>query len=192
MANPSAQLRSELLGAGLTERQIRAILTQVGQEIGLTSVFMKGSNPVFHIILKGPDMNEPKIDQSDRSVKNVSGNNVIQTGDHNAGRVDQRSISYPPPESIDMAAELAAIRALLSNLETPDAGKINNALADLEDEVSRETPDKDEVGGALQRALKYAKHASNFTERFDELRTRIVNVAGWLGEKWHVLVEVFT
>ena len=127
---------------------------------------------------------------SDRSVnigRDANGN-VIQTGDRNVASVQYEQTTLPPPESVDMRAELTALREVLARLDSPDCGKIENAFADADEELSKPQPDKDEVGKALERALDYAQKTNQFTGIVEELTPRIVRATAWLGENWHKLL----
>lgn len=112
------------------------------------------------------------------------------TGDHNKITSSGQQISLPSPESVDIRKELTDLRAILATLKTPDAGKIDRSLTDAQDEIGKDVPDKDEVGGAIERAVKYAKGASDFSEHLEELAPRLKAVCGWLGKNWHKLLAV--
>lgn len=116
--------------------------------------------------------------------------NQIVTGDHNLVTQSGQRITLPPPESVDIKKELAELREILATLEAPDSGKIERALADAQDEVAKDAPDKDEIGGAIERAIKYAKGASDFSEHVEKLAPRLKAVCGWLGQNWHKLLAV--
>jgi hypothetical protein len=129
---------------------------------------------------------------SDRSV-HVGGNanhNVIVTGDQNVTNVQYRQITLPPPESVDICSEFAALRTLLTNLDSPDQRKIDNALADAEDELRREVPDRNEIGKALDRALDYARKAGDFVGLVEKLQPPMTKAVAWLGENWHKILGV--
>lgn len=113
---------------------------------------------------------------------------IIQTGDYNAASVQLQQVNLPQPESVNIQAELAALKAVLSPLETPDRRKIENAIVDAEEELKKPEPDKDEVGQALERALNYATTANGFAEAIDKLRPHVEKTAGWLGENWHKIL----
>lgn len=115
--------------------------------------------------------------------------NIIQTGDQNTATLHYERVKLPAPEQVDIAAELAAIRALLLKLSTPDQGKMERALKDAQDELTKATPDKDEVGKALDRALDYAKKASGFAESLKVLSPHVIAAVAWLGSHWHRLLE---
>ncbi|AXS42786.1 hypothetical protein D1F64_21420 [Breoghania sp. L-A4] len=94
-------------------------------------------------------------------------------------------VVLPAPETVDVAGELAALRALLAEMRVPDAGKLDRALQDAEEEAAKPQPDKDEVGGALERVIKYAKAADDFSGHAEKLQQRIAPLVSWLGANWH-------
>jgi hypothetical protein len=114
----------------------------------------------------------------------------IVTGDQNVVTASGQRITLPPADSVDIRKELAELRAILATLKAPDAAKLGRALDDAEDEVKKEKPDKDEVGGAIERAVKYAKGASDFGEQVEKLAPKLKAVCGWLGQNWHKLLAV--
>jgi hypothetical protein len=128
---------------------------------------------------------------SDRSVhigRDAKGS-IIQTGDLNVASVDYRQISLPPPESVDIRETISTISATLTQLGATDQRKIENALSDAEDELNKPEPDKDEVGSALDRALKYAEKAEGFTGVIEKLTPCVINAASWLGMTWHSILS---
>ncbi len=121
----------------------------------------------------------------------VGGNahgSVIVTGDRNVVRAKITQVTLPPPETVDMAAEIQALREVLTALDTPDARKIRNAFDEVGDELAKPSPDKDEVGQALQRALGYAEKVAGFADKVEALAPRVVNAVSWLGGNWHKLL----
>jgi hypothetical protein len=110
------------------------------------------------------------------------------TGDSNTVSVQYQQAALPPPESVDMAAELRALREALATLQTTDRRKIDNALDEAEDELKKPQPDKNEVGKAVERALDYAKKADGFTEAIAKIQPRVEKAAAWLGENWYKLL----
>ncbi len=118
---------------------------------------------------------------------NVSGS-VVVTGDRNVVTAKITQVTLPAPETVDMAAEVQALREVLTALETPDARKIRNAFEDVGDELAKPKPDKDDVGQALQRALGYAEKAAGFADKIEALAPRVVNAVSWLGKNWHKLL----
>jgi hypothetical protein len=128
----------------------------------------------------------------DRSVS-IGGNakgNVIQTGDANVATISHQQVTLPPPESVDIQSELAAIRELLAGINQTESRKIGNAISDAEDEATREAPNRDEVGQALERALDYAQKTSEFASVVETLAPHVINACGWLGKNWYRLLGV--
>jgi len=115
---------------------------------------------------------------------------VIQTGDQDTASLQFRQVSLPDAESVDIRAELAAIKQAVLSLSTPDRQKIQNAFQDAEEELAKQNPDKDEVGRALDRALDYAKKAEGFAGTAEKLTSHITNAAAWLGENWHKILGI--
>ncbi len=131
--------------------------------------------------------------RGDRSVSigRDARNTVIVTGDRNRVTQTLKRVSLPPPESVDIKAELAALRAALALLAAPDARKIENAVGDAEDELQKPAPDKDEIGKALDRAIGYAQKADGFATAAERLVPHVVQIAGWLGTAGLALLRVF-
>ncbi len=50
--------------------------------------------------------------------------------------------------------------------------------------------DEEEVGGALERAVKYAKAAGDFTENAAKLLPPLTALASWLGPVGHGLLSM--
>ncbi len=136
-------------------------------------------------------MNQPG-DRSNRSVS-IGGDatgNVIQTGDNNAASLQFTQTTLPPPESVDIKAEMTALCELVGQLKSEDEKKIGRALEDARDEVVKSEPNRDEVGEALERALKCAQKADGFAETAASLKGHITNVVSWLGDNWHKLLPL--
>ena len=135
-----------------------------------------------------PDPEKPGA----RSVS-VGGNaigNVIITGDQNVVTANIERVTLSPPETVNIAAEIQALREVLAGLDAPDARKIQNAFSDVDDELAKDQPDRDEVGLALERALGYAKKAEGFADKVESLAPRVMKAVSWLGENWHKLLAV--
>ncbi|MDJ0675226.1 MAG: CHAT domain-containing protein [Calothrix sp. MO_167.B42] len=116
---------------------------------------------------------------------------VIVTGNRNTAKVTyQKTTSLPAPETVNIQTELNALRDIIAKLETPDRGKINNAFEDAQEELNKPQPDKDEVGDALNRALKYAKKAEGFASTMAKLQPHLAKTTAWLGNNWHKLLSV--
>jgi hypothetical protein len=118
-------------------------------------------------------------------------NAVVVTGDRSTVTQTLTRISLPAPESVDITVELAALRAALAQLAAPDAGKIENAISDAEDELQKPAPDKDEIGRALDRAIGYAQKADGFATAAETLVPHVVQVVGWLGRAGAALLRAF-
>ena len=106
---------------------------------------------------------------------------VIVTG--NSAKVNYRkTTNLPEPESVNIQAEINALREIIAKLETSDRRKIENAFEDAQEELNKPQPDKDEEGEALNRALKYAKKAEGFAGAIEKLQPRLSKITAWLGE----------
>ena len=119
-------------------------------------------------------------DRSVRAGGNIIGSQVI-TGDTTRAVMRGVKVTLPPPGEVQPARELAELRALLTALQAPDKGKLDRALQDAEEEAKKPEPDKDEIGSALERVVRYAKGASDFGEHVEKLAPRIAALAAWLG-----------
>jgi hypothetical protein len=102
-----------------------------------------------------------------------------------------KQVPLPPADQVDVKAELAALREALAVLQkVPDRGKLDRAIKDASDEAKKPEPDKEELGGALERAVKYAKAAGDFTENAGKLLPRLAALASWLGPVGHGLLSM--
>jgi hypothetical protein len=131
----------------------------------------------------------PYQDSSVQVGGSVTGSNIV-TGDQNVVSLHYQQVSLPEPASVDMRAELAAIKEEILKLTSEHRDKMESAIKDAEGEVAKPKPDKDEVGKALERALDYAKKAEGFASTAEKLKTPIANAAAWLGENWHKILGV--
>ena len=122
------------------------------------------------------------------TARNVTGSSIV-TGDHTVTTTTQ--VPLPPADQVDVKAELAALRAVLATLQkVPDRGKLDRAIEDAVEESAKAEPDKEEVGGALERAVKYAKAADDFADHADKLLPRLAALASWLGPVGHGLLSL--
>jgi len=129
---------------------------------------------------------------SNRSVtaRDVTGSSIV-TGDRNIVSTAMKQIALPPAEQVDVKAELAARREALAELKkVPDRGKLDRAMEDAAEETAKPEPDKKEVGGALERVVKYAKAADDFGEHTEKLLPRLAALASWLGPAGHTLLSM--
>ncbi len=137
-------------------------------------------------------MNNDNKGGQNRSVSiggSVTGS-AIQTGDNNTANINFQPVSLPAPASVNIQAELNALREILAKLESSDRRKIDNAFEDAQEELNKPQPDKDEVGQALDRALKYAKKAEGFASAIEKLQPHLTKTTAWLGDNWHKLLSL--
>lgn len=107
------------------------------------------------------------------------------------GRGHTAAVAQPQRKltaTVDIAKELTAIRAVLMGLGAEHEKKIERAIDDASDEAGKSVPDKDELAKALERALGYAKSATNFATEVKNLSWHLSRVIAWLGIKWHTLL----
>ncbi len=112
----------------------------------------------------------------------VSGS-VVQTGDHNVTTLTTTTL--PPPESVDMAAVMRELRAIIAETQiaadAKAARKVENALAEVDDEVASAAPSKEDAADALTRAVNVVSQASDFGEKAEKIAALAIKAAGWLG-----------
>lgn len=124
---------------------------------------------------------------------NVSGSGIV-TGDSNVVNVSYQKITLPDPGSVSIKDELAALRAILAELQTSDADRrwIGRALDDAEAEleIPEAEQERDLIGGAMERAIQYAEKVEGFAEKVEKLKPHVKNAAAWLGQNWHKLLSV--
>lgn len=131
-------------------------------------------------------------DRSNRSVS-IGGDatgNIVQSGDNNVAKLGLTQTTLPPPESVDIKAELAALRDLVRELKSEDEKKIGRAIEDAQDEAAKLEPNRDEIGIALERALATAQKAENYVKMVDRLKGHVTKVVSWLGDHWHNLLSL--
>jgi hypothetical protein len=156
----------------------------------------------------GPKFNEDtntRILPPQSAVINISmtntGNQVVQardiigssvvSGDHNAVSTRMTHVVPPPADRVDVKAELVMLRGILAELKkVADRAKLDRAVEDAVEEATKPEPDKQEVGGALERAVKYAKAAGDFGEHIEEMLPRLAALVSWLGANGHTLLSM--
>lgn len=134
-------------------------------------------------------MTTPDTPGSDRSVQiggSVAGSSVV-TGDGNTVSVQFQQASLPEPETVDIQAELQALRAILAGFDDPIA---NGVAQKLEQEAAKPEPDKSVVAKTLETGLAYAKDLAGFGDAIDQLRPHVEATAGWLGQHGHKLLPL--
>ena len=127
---------------------------------------------------------ETKAMQGNDYSRNISvgGNatgNVFQSGDGNTASIEFQQVTLPPPDRVNIQAELAALQAILAGLNDPVTTGI---AAKLDAEAAKPAPDKSVVATTLETGLTYARNLQGFAEAIDTLRPHVQNAAGWLGE----------
>ena len=135
---------------------------------------------------------EGAVSGSNRSVtaRDITGASIV-TGDHNTVTTTMKHAPLPPADQVDVKAALMALREALAELKkVPDRGKLDRAIEDAADEAAKPEPDKEEVGDALERAVKYAKAAEDFGEHAEKLLPRLAALASWLGPVGHSLLSM--
>jgi hypothetical protein len=127
----------------------------------------------------------------DRQI-NIGGNaigSVFVTGDHDktdvSSTVNLTKVTLPPPDSVNILAELSAIRGILRDIGGIHQESAVQALDAAVEQSSKPAPDKHEVGTALQRALQLAKEGVSFAANIQKLAPHVLNAAAWLGSNWH-------
>jgi uncharacterized protein YjbI with pentapeptide repeats len=113
--------------------------------------------------------------------------NVFQSGDGNTAKIEFQQVRLPPPESVNIQAELWALHRILASLNDP----VTDGIAQkLEVEAQKPTPNKDVIGQTLETGLTYAKTLQGFAEALDQLKPHVQNAAGWLGQHGHKLLPL--
>jgi hypothetical protein len=119
---------------------------------------------------------------------NVTGS-VLVAGDW-ANVSANLKVALPDPGSVEIEREIAALKAQLVKLAAPDREKLANAMTDVEIELAKPAPDKDEVGRALERAVGYATKAADFTTKSASIATHLAAAVAWLGANWHKILPI--
>jgi len=115
------------------------------------------------------------------TARDITGSSIV-TGDYNTVTTTMRQVAIPPADKVDVKSELAALRELLAGLKNvPDRGRLDRAMQDAIEEAAKPEPDKEWVGNALERVVKSAKAASDFTENAEKIVPRLVALGSWLG-----------
>jgi hypothetical protein len=116
--------------------------------------------------------------------------NIIQTGDQNRAELRYKKVQLSAPESVNIQKELRALQQLLGGLATDDNQKIVNALAEAAADAAKPTPNREEIGKGLERALDYANKAADFSDKATTIGTHVQNAVAWLGDNWHKLLPL--
>lgn len=127
----------------------------------------------------------------DRSVtaRDIVGSAIV-TGDNNRVQLKDIKVAVPSAQDVDIRTEVEALKAALAELQVPEGSKMSRALEDAVEEAAKPEPDKEELGNALERAVKYAKGANDFSEQVVKLAPTLAAVASWLGDKGRILLSL--
>ncbi len=117
---------------------------------------------------------------------NVTGSAVV-TGDGNTVSVQFNQANLPAPETVNIQAELQALRDLLAQLDDPIVAGVAQKL---EQEAAKPEPDKNVIAKTLETGLTYAKDLADFSDTIDKLRPHVEATASWLGQHGHKLLPL--
>ena len=95
--------------------------------------------------------------------RDIIGSQVI-AGDNNKADMSGVKVTLPAADTVNIAKELAGLRELLATLSGPDQGKLDRALLDAEEEVRKDSPDKQELADAVTRAIKCARETDGIID----------------------------
>ncbi|MEM9907485.1 MAG: pentapeptide repeat-containing protein [Cyanobacteria bacterium P01_D01_bin.44] len=133
---------------------------------------------------------ESRAMQGDDLSISIGGNatgSVFQTGNENTANLTFQPVTLPPPETVNIQAELLALRNLLASLNDP----VTDGFAQkLESEAQKPEPNRDVVGQTLETGLTYAKNLQGFAETMEKLRPHVQNAASWLGQHWYKILSL--
>ena len=134
-------------------------------------------------------MMTPNSPGDNRSVQiggSVTGSAVV-TGDGNTVSVQFNQANLPAPETVNIQAELQALRDLLTQLDDPIVAGVAQKL---EQEAAKPEPDKSVIAKTLETGLAYAQDLVGFGETIDKLRPHVEATASWLGQHGHKLLPL--
>jgi hypothetical protein len=130
----------------------------------------------------------PSGDNRSVHATNITGSSVT-TGDHNTVTTTTH-VTLPPADTVNVTAELTALREALAKLQVPDRDRLDRALKDADEEAAKPSPDKEYVGDAVQRAVTVAKGANDFADQVQTLTPRITALASWIGPAGRALLSL--
>jgi hypothetical protein len=128
---------------------------------------------------------------ADNSIR-IGGNatGVFAAGAKISVKAQIDSLQLPDPSTVNIADELAGLRSVLSKMSSPNIAKMSRALDDADDEIKKDAPDKNEVGSAIERALKVAKEAGDFADNTGKVLPIVAGIVAWLGSNWTQLLSM--
>lgn len=106
------------------------------------------------------------------SVVNIGNNNTVSA---------TITVTPPPADTVDMAAEVAELRALVEVMNSSKAERMLQAFSEVAEDVADEDADKGEIAGALERGLKIAAKAEGYLDKAEAIQEKVTKIAGWLG-----------
>jgi hypothetical protein len=118
---------------------------------------------------------------------------AVVAGDQNKVQLTREVPVGLPSEMAteEIMQALQTLRELLERLDTTDRGKIVRALDDAQEEAQKPTPDKEEMAGAMERVVKYAKTAHGIGEVVVEIQRPLSIIAGWIGTTAPIAARLF-
>lgn len=112
--------------------------------------------------------------------------NVFVLGNQNETRasivLEINRGDLPPAISVNIVAQLAALRELLAPLAAGEKPLVEAAIAEAEALAKKSNPPKDQIGNALERAVGYAGGAAKLMQSGEKLWPVLKAIGGWLGE----------
>jgi len=79
--------------------------------------------------------------------------------------------------------EIAALEEILKNFDSPHKRKIESAIDDMKEELTKPEPDKDEICNSWERAMRYIRTIDNFTEIEESIKPHITVISDWINQK---------
>jgi hypothetical protein len=127
------------------------------------------------------------------SIGGSASQSAVIAGDKNKVQQTRKMTVGVPSEmsTEEIMQALQTLRALLEKLDTTDRGKIVRALDDAQEEAQKPTPDKEEMAGAMERVVKYAKTAHGIGEVVVEIQRPLSIIAGWIGTTAPIAARLF-
>jgi len=118
---------------------------------------------------------------------------AVVAGDQNKVQLTREVTVGLPSEMAteEIMQALQTLRELLERLDATDRGKIVRALDDAQEEAQKPTPDKEEMAGAMERVVKYAKTAHGIGEVVVEIQRPLSIIAGWIGTTAPIAARLF-
>jgi hypothetical protein len=170
----------------MTSENIDGILRSFSNDRALSSLTQLKDSRVLVI-----GTNYGSVEMSENIVKGSQGVVIVNKS---AGATVSATISVselPHASDVDITKELNALKDWLQKLDSGDRKRnIDSAMDEALDEAKRPSPDKDVIGQAAERALKFAQKANDFSENVEKAIPRIKQVTGWLGDNWHKLLPL--